>query len=107
MGDHIVVLITAPSVEVARQLGHTLLKKQRAACVTINPGVESLYMWEGELQSDEEALLIIKTTASAFETLTAVVQDAHPYDVPEIIALPIVAGSQAYLRWIDEHVEPE
>lgn len=73
--------------------------------MNIVPSVTSLYIWDGELCSDEEVLLVIKTTGAAFDDLVAGVQAVHPYDVPEIIALPIVAGSRDYLGWIDVVVE--
>ncbi len=104
MDTTIVVLITAPSTELARDLARRLLEAGLAACVTIQPAIESLYVWEGELQHDQETLLVVKTTAAVLETLTARVQDMHPYDVPEILALRIVGGSRKYMDWIEETV---
>lgn len=105
MEGYVVVLVTVPSKAVAEEVAHTLLGQKLAACVNIPPSVTSLYMWEGKLCSDEEVLLVIKSTAAAFNELAAAVRAVHPYDVPEIIALPVVAGSQDYLDWIDEVVE--
>jgi len=100
--NYIVALVTVPSEEVGTAVAHALLDRRLAACVNIVPAVNSLYVWEGELCSDDEVLLVIKSKAALFDELASVVQDAHPYDVPEIIALPIVAGSQDYLDWIEE-----
>jgi periplasmic divalent cation tolerance protein len=105
MEEYVVVLVTAPSADAGRDVAGALLERKLAACVNVVPSIASLYTWEGKLCRDEEALLVIKTTAAAFDDLAAVVRDVHPYDVPEIIALPIVAGSQDYLDWIDEVVE--
>ncbi len=100
---YLVVLITAPSVEVAQEIAEALLAQKLAACVNILPGVQSLYTWEGSLHRDAEVLMLAKTRADLFEReLVPAVQKVHPYDVPEIIALPIQMGSQPYLDWIEE-----
>ena len=97
----IVVLITAPSKEVARGIARRLLEDKLAACVNILPAINSLYVWEGELQDDEEVLLIVKSRSEVFEKgLVPAVQSIHPYEVPEIIAIPVVMGLQSYLDWI-------
>ncbi len=97
----IVVLVTAPSKEVGRQIAQSLLEQKLAACVNILAPVNSLYMWEGKLCDDEEALLVIKTRAALFqERLVPAVRAVHPYQVPEIIALPVEMGWQPYLDWI-------
>ena len=105
MEEHVAVLVTAPSKDVGRDVARALLEQKLAACVNVVPSIASFYTWEGELRSDEEVLLVIKTTGAAFDALVAAVRAVHPYDLPEIIALPIVAGSQDYLDWIDEVVE--
>jgi len=99
---HIVVYITVPSQEVGLQIANMLVENNLAACVNILPGVMSIYQWQGQLQQDDELLLIAKTRSGSFDQLASAVKKAHPYDVPEIIALPIVAGSNEYLTWIDE-----
>lgn len=97
----IVVLITAPSRDVGRQIARALLEQHLAACVNMIGPISSLYSWEGQIQDDEEVLLVVKSRAELFEGhLVPVVQAVHPYDVPEIIALPIQMGSQNYLDWI-------
>ncbi|GAB4450838.1 MAG: divalent-cation tolerance protein CutA [Anaerolineae bacterium] len=99
------VLITAPSPEVGAQIADALLSAKLVACVNIVPAVNSLYTWQGAVHNDAETLLIVKTTAAVFqEKLVPAVQALHPYDVPEIIALPILMGSQPYLDWIAESV---
>jgi len=104
MEDYLVTLVTAPSKEVARDIARALLNRELAACVNIVPSVTSLYIWDGELCTDEEVLLLIKTTRAAFEQLSLAVKDIHPYDVPEIIATPVAVGAEDYLDWIDETV---
>ncbi|HEX9028846.1 MAG TPA: divalent-cation tolerance protein CutA, partial [Anaerolineales bacterium] len=80
----------------------TLLEQKLAACVNILPQLRSLYIWQGQIHDDEEAMLLVKTRAELFETqLIPAVKMVHPYEVPEIIALPVQAGSKDYLDWID------
>ena len=99
---HIVVLITVPSKDIAEKIASALLEQNLAACVNIAAPIHSLYTWENKICGDEEMLLIIKSRAELFENrLVPAVQAAHPYEVPEIIALPILMGSKSYLDWID------
>ena len=99
---YIVVFITAPSEEVGRGIAQVLLEKKLAACVNIVAPINSLYVWQGETHDDQEVLLIVKTRAGLFEgELIPAVKAAHPYDVPEIIALPVLLGDQDYLDWIE------
>ncbi len=101
--SHLVVMITAPSKEVAAGIARRLLEKKLAACVNILPPIRSLYTWEGKVHDDEETLMLAKTRMELFESeLVPAVKEMHPYDVPEIIALPIQMGSKDYLDWIDE-----
>ncbi len=104
MSDHLVVLVTAPSEGVGRDLARMLLRRRLAACVNIIPSVTSLYTWEGEICVDDEVLLMVKTPQSVLDELTSAVSEDHPYDVPEIIGLPITGGAEEYLRWLDEAV---
>ena len=99
-----VVLCTAPP-EAAADIARAVVEPGLAACVNILPGVRSIYWWQGELCDDGESLLVIKTRAERVPALTDALLAAHPYDVPEVIALPIgvAEGNPAYLRWlIDE-----
>ena len=100
MHDALVVLVTAPSPEKAAELARALVAERLAACGNVVPGVRSIYRWEGEVHDDAEALLVLKTTRGRFEALRDRVLALHPYDVPEVIALSVEAGSAAYLAWI-------
>ncbi len=95
-----IALITAPSLEEARRLAQTLVEEGLAACVNLLPEIISIYRWEGAVHEDREVLLVAKTTQAGVEALTARVLALHSYDVPEVIVLPIVAGSAAYLSWL-------
>ena len=102
MTDPIVVLITAPSKEVGKQIARVLLEQELAACVNIISPIDSIYTWEGKICNDEEVLLVVKSRAELFENqLVPAVQAIHPYRVPEIIALPIKMGAKSYLDWIE------
>lgn len=100
MTDVRVVFITAPAGEAGKTLAKDLVDHRLAACVNVVPGIRSIYRWEGKTEDDEEVLLIAKTTAEKVEDLTIRVKEVHPYSVPEIIVVPVVAGSDAYLRWV-------
>jgi len=100
--DHLLVLCTCPGDTVAAEISTALIEQELAACVNRVPGVKSWYRWKGHLEKDEEVLLLVKTTAARYPEVEAMVRRLHPYDVPEVIALPIVAGSEAYLRWISQ-----
>ncbi len=101
MKGHIVALCTVPDRATGRKIAHDLLSRRLAACVNVSSAVESHYWWEGKIQQDEEFVLVIKTREDLFPSLEEAVRRMHPYDVPEVIALPIQDGSQAYLKWID------
>ena len=99
--ETIIVFITAPSSEVADEIAEVLLEGKLAACVNVIPGVRSIYTWKGKREVDQEVLMVVKSRAVLFENkLVPAVQKVHPYDVPEIIALPVVLGSQSYLEWV-------
>ena len=100
MTDALVVLVTVPTPQRAAEIARAVVEERLAACGNVVPGLRSIYRWEGEVQEDEEALLLLKTTRARFEALRARVLALHPYDVPEVIALPVEAGSAAYLDWI-------
>lgn len=99
--DSIVVLITTSGEEEAHSIAELLVTERKAACVNIVPGVDSLFRWEGKLDSARESLLMVKTKGSLFPEVVELVKGTHSYEVPEIIALPIVAGSEDYLKWLD------
>ena len=102
---HIVVFITAADAEEARLIADVLLQQKKAACVNIVPGLSSLFWWRDKIDSAKESLLIVKTRASLLDEIVELVKEIHSYDNPEVIALPIVGGSDDYLEWLDEAVE--
>lgn len=104
MAQHIVVFIAAGSREEADKISKGLVEEKLAFCVNSLPGIKSTYFWEGKLCEDEEYLLIVKTRDSRFEDLEKWVRENHSYDVPEVIALPIIKGSEPYLKSVDDWV---
>ena len=100
MTDALVVLVTTPSPERAAEIARALVEERLAACGNVVPGVRSIYRWEGKVHDDAEALLVLKTTRGRLEALRERVLALHPYEVPEVIALPIEAGNARYLAWI-------
>ncbi|MBN1135967.1 MAG: divalent-cation tolerance protein CutA [Anaerolineae bacterium] len=104
MPERLVVLMTAGSREEADRIASALVGEMLAACVNVLPGVTSVYHWEGQVQRDQEWLLVAKSTREVLDDLVRCVQALHSYDLPEIVALPVVGGSEAYLRWIDSEV---
>ncbi len=101
MTDKILVLVTCGSQKEARKIAHALVGQRLAACVSeIGVPVASTYRWKGKVESAREFLLLIKTSKKRFAAVRDAVRELHSYDVPEIIALPIAAGSRAYLNWI-------
>lgn len=98
--ETLVVLVTVPDTHVARDLAQTIVSEQLAACVSCLPGVTSIYRWQGTLEESSEVQLLIKCTAARFEALRARVMALHPYTTPELLALPVVAGSAPYLAWL-------
>ena len=99
-----VILCTCPSIEVARELAQGLVANGAAACVNIIPQVESVYRWEGKTEAGTESLLVIKTAAARYAAVEAYIQQHHPYELPEVIAVPIEAGAPGYLSWL---IHPE
>jgi len=82
-----------------------LVERGLAACVNILPGVESVYRWQGKIERDDEILLLIKSDTAHFSALEDTISNLHPYEVPEILAVPVEAGHQPYLEWIDQCLE--
>jgi len=103
--EALVVLVTAPSPEKAAELGRSLVSERLAACANVLPGIRSIYWWEGKVQDEPEALILLKTTRARFEALRDRVLALHPYQVPEVVALGIEAGSEKYLQWIAGETE--
>jgi periplasmic divalent cation tolerance protein len=103
----VVVLCTVAAAEDAERIAGEVVGRGLAACVNILPGVTSIYRWKGTIERDEERLLVIKTRAERFEALREAIVALHPYEVPEVIALPVEAGHAPYLAWMDESVGQE
>ena len=104
MSGHVVALSTVGSAEDADRIARALVERRLAACVNVVPGVVSHYRWKGELQRDEERLLVIKTRAERIDALREALRELHPYELPELVAFEISAGSAEYLKWLDEGV---
>ena len=98
--DCIVVLVTVGSREEGERIATAVVGEQLAACVNVVGPIESIYRWDGQVQRDQELLLMIKTRAALFDVLAARVSALHSYQTPEVIAVPIRSGSQAYLDWL-------
>jgi len=98
----LITYCTCPDHEVALQLANTIVDAGLAACVNIVPGLTSIYRWQGKREQGTEELLMIKTTADCFPMLQALVVEQHPYELPELIAVPIETGLPAYLDWVAE-----
>jgi len=99
-----VVLMTAPDEATGADLATRLVEERLAACVNIVPGIRSVFRWEGRIQDDAEVMLVGKTVASSLDALRARVLQLHPYDVPELLALPVAHGNGSYLDWVREEV---
>ncbi len=102
MTDAIVVLVTAPTPDRAAEIARALVSERLAACGNVVPGLRSIYRWEGKIEDEPEALLVLKTTRARFDALRERVLALHPYRVPEVIALPVEGGSAPYLAWLAE-----
>lgn len=101
--EYLLVYITVPDADTGELIARRLLDKKLAACVKIVADIRSLFHWKGRVDDESELLLIVTTRASLFrEQLIAEVQEMHPYEVPEILALPVALGNDSYLSWIDE-----
>ena len=96
------VITNCPDEETANRIALAVVEEKLAACVNILPRVQSIYRWQGAVESAVEVPLLIKTTAACYPALEAAIRERHPYDVPEIIALPVTTGLPAYLNWVAE-----
>lgn len=100
MTPALVVLVTAPDADVAERLVTTAVEERLAACGNIVPGLTSIYRWEGAVERAGEVLILFKTTAALLPRLSARVSELHPYDVPEVLAVPVAGGLETYLQWL-------
>ena len=99
------VFNTCPDQETAKCIAALLVENGLAACVNIIPGLQSVYLWKGQVETDNECLLVIKTRADRYEALEQAIRENHPYELPEVVGVPINAGLPGYLAWIDEVVK--
>ena len=104
MTDKIVVLSTSSSIEEAEKIARVLVEERLAACVNVLPGLRSFYRWKGAVEDSAEWLLLIKSSRGQFEKLKTALEKLHSYEVPEVIALPIVDGSKNYLLWLEGEI---
>jgi len=104
MTGPLIVLSTVASAEDGERIARALVEKGVAACVNVLPGLVSIYRWKGAIERDEERLLIIKTEGERFEALRQALVALHPYEVPEVLALPVAGGHPPYLSWLSESV---
>lgn len=107
MSDFVLALTTLPGDFDATALAQDLVGAGLAACINIVPGVRSVYTWKGVPQVDQEQQLVIKTTEAQIDTLWETLRSRHPHDVPEFLILPVIGGSDDYVRWVDENVGPK
>jgi len=96
----LLVFCTCPDAPAADRIADSLVREGLAACVNQIPGLTSVYRWEGRIERDAETLLLIKTTDARFDALSARVRELHPYDLPEIVAVPVALGLPEYLEWV-------
>lgn len=106
MQEPLLIITTLDDEARAREIGGLLVEKRLAACVTVLPASTSIYEWEGEIQEDSEHVLLIKSRAECYEALEEALLEEHPYELPEIIAVPITHGLEGYLDWIEDTTDP-
>jgi periplasmic divalent cation tolerance protein len=99
-----IVLTTAASPEEANRLARILVEERLAACVTLIPGVQSIYRWEGQIQASAEMMLLLKTGPNQLEALEARLHELHSYQTPEFLVLPVESGSSSYLEWLNSNL---
>jgi len=103
----IVVLVTTPNREVAEKIARKLVETRLAACINIVDGIKSMYWWKGRIEEDNEVLMIIKTRLDIFNDLVEEVKRNHVYEVPEVIALPVIIGYRDYINWLEEETKSQ
>lgn len=107
MSDEVVLaLSTFPDIETARRIARELVSQNLAACANVIPKIESIYRWQGKIEQGDETLVLFKTTSARFAAFREKLKSLHPYDVPEIICIPIAGGWPPYLEWVSENVKP-
>ena len=106
MVQTLLVHCSCPDTGTAERIAKALLERRQAACVSIGPGLTSLYHWEGRLERSRETLLLIKSRSRAYDALEQTILSLHPYELPEIIAVPVERGLPGYLHWVDQCLTP-
>jgi periplasmic divalent cation tolerance protein len=105
MSEYIVILVTASSEKEAETIAEDLVRSRLVACANLIKGIRSIYRWEGNVQKDDEVLLVMKGRSSGFGRIEKRVRELHSYDVPEVVALPVLKGSPPYLEWLSAETE--
>jgi len=106
VSTQVVTLLTAaPGTEEAKRIARALVSERLAACANIIPAVSSIYWWKGQVQEEQEAMLVIKTTAAQVNALEARLVELHPYDVPELLSIPVTGGYPPYIAWVGSEVK--
>jgi periplasmic divalent cation tolerance protein len=105
MTEYLLIMTTVPDADIGEIIAEKIIEERLAACVTLQAGCQSLYWWKGKIKQEQEHTLLIKTTKKAYPKLEEKIKEIHPYEVPEIIALPILIGSEDYLGWIDRETQ--
>lgn len=100
----IVVFMTVPSLREGNRISRAVLTSRLAACVNVIPGIRSMYQWKGKIVQEKEAMLVLKTTRSRYRKLEQKIKQLHPYEVPEVIAIPLICGSSQYIEWVTKEV---
>jgi len=102
--QYLIILNTCPDKESAERIAKTLVEKRLAACVNIIPGLTSVYHWQDQIESSEECLLVIKSIQNAYKAVEQAILDIHPYELPEVIAVPLSTGFAPYIAWISSNI---
>lgn len=100
----IIVFVTVPGLREGSRISKAILTSRLAACVNVIPGVQSIYKWKGKIVQEKEAMLVLKTTRLRYRKLEQKIKELHPYEVPEVIAIPLICGSPQYVEWVTREV---
>jgi periplasmic divalent cation tolerance protein len=100
----IIVFVTVPGLREGSRISKAILTSRLAACVNVIPGVQSIYKWKGKIVQEKEAMLVLKTTRLRYRKLEQKIKELHPYEVPEVIAIPLICGSSQYVEWVTREV---
>lgn len=103
-GEMIIVFVTVPGLREGNRISRAILTSRLAACVNVIPGVQSMYRWKGKIVQEKEAMLVLKTTRLQYRKLEQKIKELHPYEMPEVIAIPLVYGSFQYIEWVRREV---